>query len=84
MPIKSTFGHRIIRSKATLAKNGLPVNLTDTSSFNSFKKKYEVAFIITWHTKFAFVLFILEVDYLVSIIDNFIVVYVLHLPSFFH
>lgn len=38
MPIKSTYGHRIIRFKASLAWNNLPANLTDVSNFNSFKK----------------------------------------------
>ena len=42
MPIKSTYGHRIIRFKASLAWNNLPANLTDISNFNSFKKNLKL------------------------------------------
>jgi hypothetical protein len=38
MPIKPTYGHRIVRFKASLEWNSLPANLTDISNFNSFRK----------------------------------------------
>lgn len=64
MPLKLTFGHRIIRFRLGLAWNSLPAN-------QQLQEKFAVVFIIILQIKLVIVLFILEVDYLVSLIDNF-------------
>jgi hypothetical protein len=46
MPVKLTYGHRIIWFNVSLARNSLPANLTDISKFNSLKKLTVVLTII--------------------------------------